>query len=71
VNLTTKDFEQYGIGAIDPAGLRLDAFERMKDLKAIGEVMARRVLPAHFADFPLPGADAPQWREHAMAPNPT
>jgi patatin-like phospholipase len=67
VKLTAKDFEQYGIGTIDPIGLRLDAFERMKDLKAIGEVIAGKVVSTHFANFPLPGMAAPQWRELAMA----
>ena len=67
VNLTPADFEEYGIGTIDPAGLRLDAFERMNDLKAIGEVMARKVSPAHFAHFPLPGIAAQEWRDRALS----
>jgi hypothetical protein len=66
VTLTDKAFHQYGIGQIDPASLKLDAYRRTEELQAVGRVMAQRVKPEHFASFPGFGIAAENWRRRAI-----
>ncbi len=67
VTLTSEAFRRYGIARIDPNGLRLDAYQRIEDLKEVGRVMARKVSCTHFAGFPLTGIPSGVWRERTSA----
>jgi hypothetical protein len=67
VTLTSQAFQRYGIAHIDPRGLKLDAYQRIDDMKEAGRVMARKVSGANFERFPISGMPACAWQERTFA----